>query len=95
MLSYDGSYRKGFTCGCQRFFSRKQTTPFSQGVKNSKLSISDQYLTISKDYLKKEGFKATLDFPIICLIDELLPEFPDAKVLLNVRDSPETWVKES
>ena len=48
-----------------------------------------------KDYLKKEGFKATLDFPIICLIDELLPEFPDAKVLLNVRDSPETWVKES
>jgi len=44
-------------------------------------------------HLKREGFKATLDFPIISIVDELIPHFPNAKVLLNVRDRPEAWVK--
>ena len=33
--------------------------------------------------LSSGKFKATLDFPIIALVDELLPHFPEAKVLLN------------
>jgi len=44
-------------------------------------------------HLKCEGFKATLDFPIISIVDELIPHFPNAKILLNVRDRPEAWVK--
>jgi len=66
-------------------------------IENDLLVVVNDFFRGNKqallDYLKKNNFKATLDFPIICLIDELLPEFPDAKVLLNVRDSPETWVK--
>ena len=42
--------------------------------------------------LKRGNFKATLDFPIIALVDELLPHFPEAKVLLNVRDTSDAWV---
>ena len=47
------------------------------------------------DYLKQVGFKATLDFPIVCIVDELMPHFPDAKILLTVRDGPGVWVKVS
>lgn len=42
--------------------------------------------------LSSGKFKATLDFPIIAMVDELLPHFPEAKVLLTVRDTPEAWV---
>ena len=38
-------------------------------------------------------FKSTLDFPIICIFDDLMKMHPNAKVLLTVRDSPEAWVK--
>lgn len=40
--------------------------------------------TIFKDY------EATVDFPACIYYQELLREFPDAKVVLNVRD-PERW----
>ena len=45
------------------------------------------------DYLKLNGVKAWLDFPIVCIVDELMPHFPDAKVLLTVRDCPGVWVQ--
>jgi len=38
-------------------------------------------------------FKSTLDFPIICIFDDLMKMHPNAKVLLTVRDTPEAWVK--
>ena len=38
-------------------------------------------------------FKSTLDFPIICIFDDLMKRHPNAKVLLTVRDSPDAWVK--
>ena len=37
-----------------------------------------------------EGYEATVDFPACIYYRELLQEFPDAKVILNVRD-PERW----
>lgn len=40
--------------------------------------------TLFKDY------EATVDFPACIFYEELLREFPDAKVVLNVRD-PERW----
>ena len=45
------------------------------------------------DYLKLNGVKASLDIPIVCIVDELTPHFPDAKVLLTVRDCPDVWVQ--
>ena len=45
------------------------------------------------EILRSLKFRATLDFPIIALFDDLLKHFPNAKVLLTVRDSPEDWVK--
>ena len=44
-------------------------------------------------YLKLNGVKASLDFPIVCIVDELMPHFSDAKVLLTVRDCPGVWVQ--
>jgi hypothetical protein len=37
-----------------------------------------------------ESYEATVDFPACVYYRELLQEFPDAKVILNVRD-PERW----
>jgi len=38
--------------------------------------------------LKEVGYKSTLDVPIICFFEDLMEKYPDAKVLLTVRDSP-------
>ena len=43
--------------------------------------------------LKSHGYQSTLDLPMICFFDDIMKEFPDAKVLLTVRDSPKAWVK--
>ena len=43
--------------------------------------------------LRNRGYKSTLDLPVICFFDDLMNEFPNAKVLLTVRDSPQAWVK--
>lgn len=43
--------------------------------------------------LRNRGYKSTLDLPVICFFDDLMNEFPKAKVLLTVRDSPQAWVK--
>jgi len=45
------------------------------------------------DFLTKNGYKASLDTPTIGVFDELQKFFPDAKVLLTIRDSPASWVK--
>jgi len=45
------------------------------------------------DFLKSHNYQATLDFPTIALVDELMPYFPEAKILLNVRDSSKVWLK--
>ncbi len=37
-----------------------------------------------------EGFEATVDFPACVFYRELMAAFPDAKVVLSVRD-PERW----
>ena len=44
-------------------------------------------------YLAKNGFQAAVDFPMCAICIDLLNHFPDAKVLLTVRDTPEAWVK--
>lgn len=38
--------------------------------------------------LKEVGYKSTLDVPIICFFEELMEKYPNAKVLLTIRDSP-------
>ena len=43
--------------------------------------------------LKSHGYQSTLDLPMICFFDDIMKEFPDAKVLLTVRDSSKAWVK--
>ena len=36
---------------------------------------------------------AGLDWPIVGLFDELMAHYPDARVLLNIGDSGEVWVR--
>ena len=50
-------------------------------------------LTFAVQTIEAGQFKSTLDFPIICIFDDLMKMHPNAKVLLTVRDSPEAWVK--
>ena len=39
------------------------------------------------------SYPAGLDWPIVGLFDELMAHYPDARVLLNIRDSGEVWVR--
>lgn len=39
------------------------------------------------------SYPAGLDWPIVALVDELMIHNPDARVLLNIRDSGEVWVR--
>ena len=40
-----------------------------------------------------KSYRAMLDFPLVALVDELIEHYPDARVLLTVRDSAEVWVR--
>ena len=35
------------------------------------------------------GYKSSLDLPIICIFEELMERYPNAKVLLTLRDTPQ------
>jgi len=43
--------------------------------------------------IAKEGFTATLENPTCDIYQDILKEYPDAKVILTVRDTPEKFVK--
>merc|ERR1712241_399846 len=43
-----------------------------------------------KDFLQGRGFRAGVDFPVSFFYKKLMEVFPDAKVVLTVRD-PENW----
>ena len=40
-----------------------------------------------------DGYRATTDFPGSVFVDDLMDMYPDAKVILNVRESAESWAK--
>ena len=52
-----------------------------------------EYIDGNKDPILKHfdevGYKSSLDIPIICIFEELMKIYPEAKVLLTLRDSPE------
>lgn len=52
------------------------------------LAFADGNKELVFNHLKEVGYKSTLDVPIICFFDELMEKYPNAKVLLTVRDSP-------
>jgi hypothetical protein len=39
-----------------------------------------------------DGYAATADFPGMCFADDLMEMYPDAKVILNTRNSAQTWL---
>merc|ERR1711976_737773 len=43
------------------------------------------------DFLVGRGFRGGVDYPISLFYKELMEIFPEAKVVLTVRDNPETW----
>lgn len=43
--------------------------------------------------LNSQAKKAVTDYPAACFVDELLAAYPDAKVILTVRDNVEVWHK--
>jgi hypothetical protein len=57
------------------------------------MSNSDFYLDKFVHKVLALGYNATLDTPMQLLVFRLARKFPDAKVLLTVRDSPEQWTK--
>ena len=40
-----------------------------------------------------DGYRATADFPGAVFVDDLMDMYPDAKVILNLRESGESWAK--
>jgi hypothetical protein len=42
---------------------------------------------------RAKSFKAVTDFPAVMFVDELIAAYPDAKILLTVRDDVEAWYK--
>jgi len=40
-----------------------------------------------------DGYQATADFPGMAFVDDLMEMYPDAKVILNQRDSAQKWHK--
>lgn len=45
------------------------------------------------NFLEKRGYRAGVDFPISLFYKELMKAFPNAKVVLTVRDDGEGWYK--
>ena len=45
------------------------------------------------DLIEKDGYTATLDNPTCDIYQDLLRRYPDAKVVLTVRDTPQAFVK--
>jgi len=45
------------------------------------------------DLMAVEGFDATTDYPACLIFEELMVRYPEAKVVLSVRSSGETWAK--
>lgn len=43
------------------------------------------------DKMAADGFNATTDMPACILYNELMKQYPDARVILSVRSSPEVW----
>lgn len=45
------------------------------------------------DFLSRTGFNATLDYPALDLFEEQMLMYPDAKVILSVRDDGFAWAR--
>merc|ERR1719183_1570291 len=45
------------------------------------------------DHMAADGYNATTDFPACLIYKELLDRYPDAKVILSVRSTPELWAE--
>jgi len=43
------------------------------------------------DFYEGNGFRATVDFPSALFFKEIMAAYPEAKVILTVRDCPEQW----
>ena len=44
-------------------------------------------------FMKERGYLSTSDVPACFAVKELADAFPDAKIILGVRDSPKAWLK--
>jgi hypothetical protein len=56
-------------------------------------SLHGPYTLLLPLYGRAKCFKAVSDFPPVLFIDELIAAYPDAKILLTVRDDVEAWYK--
>lgn len=66
-------------------------------VAQAELSGTVQSKQAARDLLastfEAEGWTATVDYPACLLYDDHVHRFPNAKVILSVRDTPEKWAK--
>jgi len=71
----------------QLMFGEKVDVTFWDRAMKRKLSKREW-----KDFLEGRGFRGGVDYPISLYYKDLMEVFPDAKVILTVRE-PETWYK--
>ena len=46
-----------------------------------------------KKFFDNSKYKSSVDFPANVFFDDLMQIYPNAKIILSVRDSPESWAK--
>ena len=46
-----------------------------------------------KRFFDKSKYKSSVDFPANVFFEDLMQIYPNAKIILSVRDSPESWAK--
>ena len=76
----------------QRIIGQKDRwLKYIDGLKSGSSEEADRAATELIDSMLAEGFDATTDYPACLIYDRLLERFPNAKVVLTVRGSPEKW----
>ena len=64
---------------------------YMDALETEKTKDADEAATRLIDSMLAEGFDATTDYPACLIYDRLLKRFPNAKVVLTVRSTPEKW----
>ena len=70
-----------------------QVAPYTEMLKLTHAAVLEKDKTKRQAILRKifNGYNSTSDFPGMVFVDDLMEMYPDAKIILNQRKSPEAW----
>ena len=76
------------------YHMREVLKPSGSAVSHKKYWTQAMTTTDPVDYTKVfANYTATVDFPAAWFYKDILKQYPNAKVILSIRDSPEAWAK--